>query len=58
MLPGVAYASTFIAVAAGWNSPNVSLYFVGGAMVALLLVGIHNAWDSAVFQLSRDADGE
>ena len=55
-LPVLAYGTTFGAGAAAWSSPDVSLYMVGGSMVALLIIGIHNAWDSAVWQIIRSLE--
>lgn len=56
VLPALAYGSILVAASAGWNSPGTSLYVISSAMVALLIIGIHNAWDSAVFQISRDPE--
>jgi cytochrome bd-type quinol oxidase subunit 2 len=50
-LPPLAYASLLLAGASAWSSPTRSLYMVAGSLLALLVVGIHNAWDSAVYML-------
>lgn len=55
VLPSVTYGTMLVAVAAAWNSPDVSLYFVGSGMIAALIIGIHNAWDSAVWQVMRSS---
>ncbi|HYS55283.1 MAG TPA: hypothetical protein VER58_16120 [Thermoanaerobaculia bacterium] len=49
VLPIIAYAWLF---AAGWLTPRsteIALYCVAGAALMLLFIGIHNAWDTAVF---------
>lgn len=48
VLPAAAYASIALAGTAVWGAPNGSLYAVGGAAIFLLLIGVHNSWDSAV----------
>ncbi|HEY6140375.1 MAG TPA: hypothetical protein VI670_21685 [Thermoanaerobaculia bacterium] len=42
-LPTAAYAMLLVAGIAG------ALYFIAAAALLLLLIGIHNAWDSAVY---------
>jgi hypothetical protein len=51
--PAVAYASVFAAGASFWAAPNSSLYLVAASMLSLLIIGIHNAWDSAVWMVMR-----
>jgi hypothetical protein len=51
--PALAYASILVAGAVSWATPDTSLYMVGGSMLALVVIGIHNAWDSAVWMISR-----
>jgi len=49
VLPAIAYAWLFTA---GWLAPRsteVALYCVAGATLMLLFIGIHNAWDTAVW---------
>jgi len=53
ILPSVAYASVVVAGASAWASPSTSLYFVAASMIGLLIIGIHNAWDSAVWMVMR-----
>jgi hypothetical protein len=48
-LPPIAYAALLGAALMVQSNPPVSLFVVGGAALLLLLVGIHNAWDSATF---------
>lgn len=49
ILPAVAYASLFIAAMFTWQSAAEALYAVAASALLLLFIGIHNAWDTAVF---------
>ena len=58
-LPPVAYLLVLTGGFWAWASPTTTLNLVGIAMVALLVCGIHNAWDSAIWMISylaRDHD--
>ena len=58
-LPPVAYLLVLTGGLWAWASPTTTLNLVGIAMVALLVCGIHNAWDSAIWMISylaRDHD--
>lgn len=48
-LPPIAYAILLIAALMIQSDPSGSLFVVAGAVLLLLFVGIHNAWDSATF---------
>jgi len=48
-LPLVAYAALVVAAAALLRRPAAALDLVAAGSLLLLLVGIHNAWDSAVW---------
>lgn len=48
-LPPLAYATLLVAAIIIQSNPTTSLFLVGGTILLLLFVGIHNAWDSAVF---------
>lgn len=48
-LPPVAHAVIVAAGVVAWGGHTWSLYMVAGALLTLLIVGIHNAWDSAVW---------
>ena len=48
-LPLLAYASVVAAAIAVWPHPGLALHAVAGATLLLLFVGIHNAWDAAVW---------
>ncbi len=48
-LPPVAYAAILGAALALARRPEAALYAVGAAALLLLFIGIHNAWDAAVW---------
>ncbi|HJT38093.1 MAG TPA: hypothetical protein VJ818_06680 [Actinomycetota bacterium] len=48
-LPPVAHAALVAAGVLIWSHHPWSMYIVAGSMLVLLVVGIHNAWDSAVW---------
>jgi hypothetical protein len=48
-LPPIAYAILLIAALILQNNPTLSLFVVGGIVVLLLFIGIHNAWDAATY---------
>ena len=53
MLPAVAYLGALSASLAVWSSPKVALDLAGASAMLLLLVGVHNAWDSAVWLVAN-----
>jgi hypothetical protein len=56
ILPGAAYALLLAAAFLIWHHPDPSLYGIAAASMLLLLVGIHNAWDIAVWMTLRKQD--
>ena len=48
-LPPLAYATLLGAAVTVQSTPTISLFVVGGTVLLLLFVGIHNAWDSVTF---------
>jgi hypothetical protein len=58
-LPILSYALLGTAAGVVWWFPGVSLDLVGGLLLALLFIGIHNAWDVAasISLRPRDDDG-
>lgn len=48
-LPLIAYIALVIAALMLPPNPNGGLYIVGAAMITLLFLGIHNAWDLVIF---------
>jgi modulator of FtsH protease len=55
ILPGIAYGTWLAAGFLIWRSPHASLYAVAAVLVLLMLIGIHNAWDIAVWNSTRKA---
>jgi hypothetical protein len=53
ILPAVAYGTWLAAGCFIWRLPHASLYAVGAVFVLLMLIGIHNAWDIAVWNSTR-----
>lgn len=49
VLPLIAYATLLAAAILLWSYPTTSLFVIGGVALLLLFVGIHNAWDGAVY---------
>jgi hypothetical protein len=57
VLPTLAYALLLGMGLVIWRRPAVALYGVAGISLLLLFVGIHNAWDIAVWMtLSKSAE--
>jgi hypothetical protein len=57
-LPILSYILLGAAAALVWWFPPASLYLVGGLLLALLFIGIHNAWDVAASISLRPADDD
>jgi hypothetical protein len=55
ILPTIAYGTWLAAAFFIWRSPHThtSLYAVAAVLVLLMLIGIHNAWDIAVWNSIR-----
>jgi hypothetical protein len=53
ILPLTAYAVLSVAAVFLSSYPTLSLFVIGGVALLLLFVGIHNAWDGAVYISSR-----
>ena len=49
ILPSVVYATLFIAPFVLLTHQTAALFAVGGAVLLLLFVGIHNSWDTVVY---------
>jgi hypothetical protein len=56
ILPGLAYATLLTAAFLIWRRPEECLYGIGAVSVALMFIGIHNAWDVAVWNSVRKQD--
>jgi hypothetical protein len=53
VLPLIAYTTLLVAAVLLSRYPAVSLFVIGGAALLLLFIGIHNAWDGAVYVTLR-----
>jgi hypothetical protein len=49
VLPVSAYAAIAIAALLFHRAPESALFAIGGAVLALVLIGIHNAWDTLTY---------
>src|SRR5689334_618938 len=49
LLPLVAYAAPAVSAVAALSHPREALFGIGGGVLLLLFVGIHNTWDGIVF---------
>jgi hypothetical protein len=54
--PVAVYIGLSVAAGATWVMPDGADYGVGAAMLALLLIGIRNAWDLALFFVLRSRE--
>jgi hypothetical protein len=54
ILPALAYGTLLAAAFLIWRWPRPSLYGVAAVSVLLMFIGIHNAWDIAVWNSLRD----
>jgi hypothetical protein len=51
LLPFAAYATLAGSAGAAYVQPRPALFLVGGAALLLLFIGIHNAWDTVMYQV-------
>lgn len=58
VLPGLSYGGLFAMGLLMRQDAEVALYGVAAASVMLLFIGIHNAWDIAVWMSLRKSDAE
>src|SRR6267143_2309862 len=54
ILPTIGYAMLFVGAAGLSHDQNWALFTIGGVALLLLFVGIHNAWDTVAYVVSRD----
>jgi hypothetical protein len=52
-LPILAYSSLLVSGVIAFHQPARALYAIAGVSLILLYVGIHNAWDAAVYMSAR-----
>jgi hypothetical protein len=55
-LPAVAYASLLAVSPVVGHASILPLFVIGGAALALLAIGIHNAWDTVVYVVTRQIE--
>jgi hypothetical protein len=58
VLPCSAYAALALCALFLSTAPRFALFGVAGAALALLFVGIHNAWDAVTHMVVNRADGD
>lgn len=51
ILPASSFVTFFIAGATMWSAPGAALDLVAAATLLLLFIGVHNAWDGAVYMV-------
>jgi hypothetical protein len=56
ILPAIVYSTLFASAFLVWRWPQQSLYGVAAASLLLMFIGIHNAWDIAVWNSVRKQD--
>lgn len=56
-LPIIAYAAFGAAAMVLWHGPTVSMFVVAAATLLLLIIGIHNAWDTVTYLAVRGHPG-
>ena len=49
VLPGITYAVLFIAAVILVNRTTLALFLVGLSSLLLIMIGIHNAWDTVTY---------
>jgi hypothetical protein len=55
ILPGSCYIAIAVAALLMTRGPLVPLFVIGGAVLALLLVGVHNTWDTVTYIVLQQA---
>jgi hypothetical protein len=58
VLPAIAYAALLGSACLIWTRPERSLYAAAAASLLLMFIGIHNAWDVAVWNTVNSKPGE
>jgi hypothetical protein len=54
-LPFLSYSAITVAALLLAAHPQVPLFVIGGAVLALLLVGVHNTWDTVIYIVLQNA---
>jgi hypothetical protein len=61
VLPAAAYAGLALSAIVALSHPRESLFGIGAAVLLLLFIGIHNAWDAVIYHVyfsKKDTDGD
>ena len=53
ILPTLAYATLFVAGVAIERSSALAMFYIGAAVLLLVFIGIHNAWDTVTYMMER-----
>ncbi|MCU1246811.1 MAG: hypothetical protein JWN02_2721, partial [Acidobacteria bacterium] len=53
ILPALAYAAILASALAAPSCAATALFVLGGAVLLLLFIGIHNSWDSVTFMAMK-----
>jgi len=53
ILPAIVYGALLAVALLIWRWPHQSMYGAAAAVVLLMIIGIHNAWDIAVWNTIR-----
>jgi hypothetical protein len=56
ILPAIVYGTLLAVAAFIWRCPEQCLYAVAAALLLLMVIGIHNAWDIAVYNSVNNSD--
>ena len=63
LLPFASYATLGVSAWAAYSHPRPAMFLIGGAVLLLLFIGIHNAWDAVTYHVfvrrreQTDAEG-
>jgi hypothetical protein len=55
-LPVLSYGALFVSALMLHQNPDRSLFLIGAAVVLLVFIGIHNAWDTVTFIAARQPE--
>jgi hypothetical protein len=58
LLPFAAYATLIVSAFAARLDVQQALFGVAGAVLLLLLIGIHNAWDAVTYHIFQKREGQ
>ena len=58
ILPGGLYAALALAALVLRTTTQLALFGIGGAALGLLLLGIHNAWDTVTYIVVGGSQGD